>query len=116
MRTLRLIAVTVSLLVLTDVFCEEVSRNEGVSLWDESDHGQNKRLQPDSFRELLKRVARKPRPEQFFGLMGRRSFEYKPLTRKRHKIENFVGLMGKRSSTADSSSDWKTAQDLVQRR
>ncbi|XP_060681428.1 protachykinin-like [Hemiscyllium ocellatum] len=116
MRTFRLLAVTVSLLILTDVFCEEVSRNEGVSVWDYSDHGQDKRLQPDSFRELLKRVARKPQYKQFFGLMGRRSYEYKPLIRKRHKLGSFVGLMGKRSSSADSSSEWKTAQDLVQRR
>ncbi|XP_078084113.1 protachykinin-like [Mustelus asterias] len=116
MRTLWLLALTVSLLVLTEVFCEEISPNEVVSLWAVSDHSQDTKLQPDSVRELLKRVARKPRPEQFFGLMGRRSFENKPLTRKRHKLENFVGLMGKRSSAADSPSEWKTVQTFVQRR
>ncbi|GCC23002.1 hypothetical protein chiPu_0001393 [Chiloscyllium punctatum] len=44
------------------------------------------------------------------------NLKYKPLIRKRHKLGNFVGLMGKRSSAADSSSEWKTVQDLVQRR
>uniref|UniRef100_UPI00398E5C9C protachykinin-1 isoform X2 n=1 Tax=Pristiophorus japonicus TaxID=55135 RepID=UPI00398E5C9C len=115
MRSLRLLALTVTLLVLTEVFCEEISPNEDASLWVDSDHSQ-KRLVPDSVRELLRRTARKPRPGQFFGLMGRRSFGNKPLTRKRHKLESFVGLMGKRSSAADSPSKWKTIQDFVQRR
>ncbi|GCB68330.1 protachykinin-like isoform X1 [Scyliorhinus torazame] len=116
MRTLRLLALTVSILVLTEVFCEEISPNQVVTLWAASDHSQDQKLQPDSVRDLLKRVARKPRPGQFFGLMGRRSFENKPLTRKRHKLENFVGLMGKRSSAADFPSEWKTVQTFVQRR
>ncbi|XP_072350323.1 protachykinin-like isoform X2 [Scyliorhinus torazame] len=108
MRTLRLLALTVSILVLTEVFCEEISPNQVVTLWAASDHSQDQKLQPDSVRDLLKRVARKPRPGQFFGLMGRRSFG--------HKLENFVGLMGKRSSAADFPSEWKTVQTFVQRR
>ncbi|XP_067865916.1 protachykinin-like isoform X2 [Heterodontus francisci] len=79
-------------------------------------NGLDKRLQPNSLRDLLRRMARKPRPEQFFGLMGRRSYENKPLTRKRHKLESFVGLMGKRSSADESPSEWKTEQAFVQRR
>ncbi|XP_067854636.1 protachykinin-like [Heptranchias perlo] len=115
MRSLRLLALTVILLVLAEDFCEEISPDEDASLWVDGDQSLEQ-LKPDSVRELLRRMARKPRPEQFFGLMGRRSIGNKPLTRKRHKLESFVGLMGKRSSTADSPSEWKTVQDFIQRR
>ncbi|XP_007902952.1 protachykinin-1 [Callorhinchus milii] len=114
MRSHRLLAVTVILMVLAEVFCEEMSPDEDTSLW--GDRSQEDLLEPDSVRELLRRMIRKPRPEQFFGLMGRRSAGSKPLTRKRHKLESFIGLMGKRSSAADSSYEWKPVQDFIQRR
>uniref|UniRef100_A0A8C5T367 Tachykinin precursor 1 n=1 Tax=Malurus cyaneus samueli TaxID=2593467 RepID=A0A8C5T367_9PASS len=46
---------------------------------------------------LLQRMARRPRPQQFFGLMGKRDAGYGPISHKRHKTDSFVGLMGKRS-------------------
>uniref|UniRef100_A0A674E4E3 Succinate dehydrogenase assembly factor 3 n=1 Tax=Salmo trutta TaxID=8032 RepID=A0A674E4E3_SALTR len=54
-------------------------------------------LSSDPFGEILRRMTRKPRPHQFFGLMGKRSSVNPQITRKRHKINSFVGLMGKRS-------------------
>ncbi|XP_051872738.1 protachykinin-like [Pristis pectinata] len=115
MRSHRLLALTAVLLILAEVFCEEISPSEDTSLWLARDHSQEKRLKEKSVRELLRRMIRKPPPEQFFGLMGRRSLGNKPLTRKRHKLESFVGLMGKRSSAADSPSEWKAVQDFAQR-
>ncbi|XP_032881519.1 protachykinin-1 isoform X1 [Amblyraja radiata] len=114
MRSHRLLALTAVLLILTEVFCEEISPNEDTSHWIANNHSQEKRLKANSVRELLRRMTRKPRPAQFYGLMGRRSLGNKPLTRKRHKLESFVGLMGKRSSASGSPPEW-VIQDFIQR-
>ncbi|XP_069771815.1 protachykinin-like [Narcine bancroftii] len=114
MRSRRLLGLT-AVLILIEVFCEEISPSEGTSLWVVNNLSQEKRLKETSTQELFRRMIRKPQLEQFFGLMGRRSLGNKPLTRKRHKLEKFVGLMGKRSSVSGSSSEWKGASHLVQR-
>uniref|UniRef100_A0A8C5T4A8 Tachykinin precursor 1 n=1 Tax=Malurus cyaneus samueli TaxID=2593467 RepID=A0A8C5T4A8_9PASS len=57
---------------------------------------------------LLQRMARRPRPQQFFGLMGKRDAGERGAglaaahaslhaSSLRHKTDSFVGLMGKRS-------------------
>uniref|UniRef100_H3DLD2 Tachykinin 1 n=1 Tax=Tetraodon nigroviridis TaxID=99883 RepID=H3DLD2_TETNG len=76
-------------------------------------------------REVLLRMTRKPRPQQFIGLMGRRSMgesggqqaaSRRPaganaqITHKRHKINSFVGLMGRRSQEDPDSYEWSTLQ------
>ncbi|XP_032881520.1 protachykinin-1 isoform X2 [Amblyraja radiata] len=106
MRSHRLLALTAVLLILTEVFCEEISPNEDTSHWIANNHSQEKRLKANSVRELLRRMTRKPRPAQFYGLMGRRSLG--------HKLESFVGLMGKRSSASGSPPEW-VIQDFIQR-
>ncbi|RXN06717.1 tachykinin 1 like protein [Labeo rohita] len=65
-------------------------------------------LQADPFREILRRMTRKPRPHQFIGLMGKRS--------SGHKINSFVGLMGKRSQEEPESYEWGTVQIYDKRR
>ncbi|CAG11662.1 unnamed protein product [Tetraodon nigroviridis] len=55
-------------------------------------------------------MTRKPRPQQFIGLMGRRSMANAQITHKRHKINSFVGLMGRRSQEDPDSYEWSTLQ------
>uniref|UniRef100_A0A8C6YAY3 Tachykinin 1 n=1 Tax=Naja naja TaxID=35670 RepID=A0A8C6YAY3_NAJNA len=52
---------------------------------------------PFPFEHFLQRIARRPRPQQFYGLMGKRDAGYSPVSHKRYKTDSFVGLMGKRS-------------------
>uniref|UniRef100_A0A674DRL3 Neurokinin A n=1 Tax=Salmo trutta TaxID=8032 RepID=A0A674DRL3_SALTR len=51
---------------------------------------QSKWPQSEQYKEILKRMTRKPESRKFFGLMGKRG--------SGQKFESFVGLMGKRSS------------------
>ncbi|XP_070996205.1 protachykinin-like isoform X3 [Oncorhynchus clarkii lewisi] len=73
-------------------------------------------LSSDPFGEILRRMTRKPRPHQFFGLMGKRSSANPQITRKRHKINSFVGLMGKRSQEKPDSYEWNALQNYDKRR
>uniref|UniRef100_A0A5F9DQL1 Protachykinin-1 n=1 Tax=Oryctolagus cuniculus TaxID=9986 RepID=A0A5F9DQL1_RABIT len=52
---------------------------------------------PEPFEHLLQRIARRPKPQQFFGLMGKRDAGHGQISHKRHKTDSFVGLMGKRA-------------------
>uniref|UniRef100_A0A9L0SDZ9 Protachykinin-1 n=1 Tax=Equus caballus TaxID=9796 RepID=A0A9L0SDZ9_HORSE len=67
---------------------------------------------PEPFEHLLQRIARRPKPQQFFGLMGKRDadssiekqvallkalYGHGQISHKRHKTDSFVGLMGKRA-------------------
>ncbi|XP_058037819.1 protachykinin-1 isoform X2 [Ahaetulla prasina] len=38
---------------------------------------------PFPFEHFLQRIARRPRPQQFYGLMGKRDAGYSPVSRKR---------------------------------
>ncbi|MGH0129790.1 UNVERIFIED_CONTAM: hypothetical protein FKN15_061242 [Acipenser sinensis] len=84
-----LLGFMVVFLVLAELFCEEAGTGEDLNYWTDSNQIQDEWLAPDSFKEILKRIIRKPKPHQFFGLMGKRS--------SGQKLNSFVGLMGKRS-------------------
>uniref|UniRef100_A0A8C0FHZ9 Tachykinin precursor 1 n=1 Tax=Bubo bubo TaxID=30461 RepID=A0A8C0FHZ9_BUBBB len=51
---------------------------------------------PLPLEHFLQRMARRPRPQQFFGLMGKRDAGEQG-GGLGHKTDSFVGLMGKRS-------------------
>lgn len=102
------LAVAVILLVLVNVFSEELGTNEDLGYWtDLSQTQQDDLVAPAPLQEMLRRIARKPRPDQFYGLMGKRA--------PGHKSDSFVGLMGKRAMF-DDSSEWNTAQNYYRRR
>ncbi|KAM3823823.1 protachykinin-1 [Vipera latastei] len=70
---------------------------------------------PFPFEHFLQRIARRPRPQQFYGLMGKRDAGYSPVSHKRYKTDSFVGLMGKRSLNS-GSSEWSALQMFERRR
>ncbi|XP_060760019.1 protachykinin-1 [Neoarius graeffei] len=111
-----LLAVVVLFLALNEVFAEEMGPNEDQDYWANGYLVQDDWLQADPFREILKRITRKPRPHQFIGLMGKRSSANTQITRKRHKINSFVGLMGKRSQEEPGSYDWSLLQSYDEKR
>ncbi|XP_016398162.1 protachykinin [Sinocyclocheilus rhinocerous] len=102
--------------VLCQVFGEELGPKEDLDYWTGSNQIQDEWLQADPFREILRRMTRKPRPHQFIGLMGKRSSTNAQIARKRHKINSFVGLMGKRSQEEPESYEWGTVQIYDKRR
>ncbi|XP_006207668.1 protachykinin-1 isoform X2 [Vicugna pacos] len=93
-----LVALAVFFLVSTQLFAEEVGANDDLNYWsDWSDSDQIKEELPEPFEHLLQRIARRPKPQQFFGLMGKRDAGLGQISHKRHKTDSFVGLMGKRA-------------------
>lgn len=108
-----LVAVAVFFLVSTQLFAEEIGANDDLNYWsDWSDSDQIKEAMPEPFEHLLQRIARRPKPQQFFGLMGKRDadssiekqvallkalYGHGQISHKRHKTDSFVGLMGKRA-------------------
>lgn len=93
-----LVAVAVFFLVSTQLFAEEIGANDDLNYWsDWSDSDQIKEAMPEPFEHLLQRIARRPKPQQFFGLMGKRDAGHGQISHKRHKTDSFVGLMGKRA-------------------
>ncbi|XP_062899882.1 protachykinin-1 [Mobula hypostoma] len=115
MKSHRLLALTAVLLILAEAFCEEISPSEDTSLWLASNQSQERELKGNSVRDLLRRMVRKPRPEKFYALMGRRSLGNKPMSQKQPQLDDgFVALMGKRSSAVGSPSEYKVVQDFVQ--
>ncbi|KAF5927798.1 hypothetical protein HPG69_000704, partial [Diceros bicornis minor] len=68
-----LIALAVFFLVSTQLFAEEIGANDDLNYWsDWSDSDQIKEELPEPFEHLLQRIARKPKAQQFYGLMGKR--------------------------------------------
>nr|XP_003222171.1 PREDICTED: protachykinin-1 isoform X1 [Anolis carolinensis]XP_008110766.1 PREDICTED: protachykinin-1 isoform X1 [Anolis carolinensis] len=111
-----LLVFAVLFLVSAQAFAEELGDPEELSYWaDWADGEQNKEELPLPFEHFLQRIARRPRPQQFYGLMGKRDAGYGSLPHKRHKTDSFVGLMGKRSLNS-GSSEWNTAQMYERRR
>ncbi|XP_012685134.1 protachykinin-1 [Clupea harengus] len=110
-----LLSVLLLFLVLAQVFCEEFGAKEDPDYWSNSVQIQDEWFPSDPLREVLRRMTRKPRPNQFFGLMGKRSSANAQMTRKRHKINSFVGLMGKRSQEEPDSYEWSTLQHYKRR-
>ncbi|KAJ6666630.1 hypothetical protein lerEdw1_020354 [Lerista edwardsae] len=93
-----LLALAFLLLVSAQAFAEELGDNDELSYWPGwSDGDQNKEELPLPFEHFLQRIARRPRPQQFYGLMGKRDAGYGSLSHKR-------------------SSEWNTAQMYDRRR
>ncbi|XP_020640853.1 protachykinin-1 isoform X1 [Pogona vitticeps] len=114
MKTLAVLAVL--FLVSAQAFAEEPGDADELNYWsDWSDGEPNKEELSLPFEHFLQRIARRPRPQQFYGLMGKRDAGYGPLSHKRHKTDSFVGLMGKRALSS-GSSEWNTAQMYERRR
>ncbi|OWK06528.1 TAC1 [Cervus elaphus hippelaphus] len=84
-----LVALAVIFLVSTQLSAEEIGANDDLNYWsDWSDSDQIKGVDrspkpalemrqspeemPEPFEHLLQRIARRPKPQQFFGLMGKR--------------------------------------------
>ncbi|XP_062342596.1 protachykinin-1 [Osmerus eperlanus] len=111
-----LLPLVIAFLAIAQIFCEEVGPKEDLDYWTNSNQIEDNWLSTDPFREILRRMTRKPRPHQFFGLMGKRSSANAQITRKRHKLNSFVGLMGKRSQEEPDSYEWNTIQNLDNRR
>uniref|UniRef100_A0AAR2KV78 Tachykinin domain-containing protein n=1 Tax=Pygocentrus nattereri TaxID=42514 RepID=A0AAR2KV78_PYGNA len=105
---LALAVLCFSFLALSQVFGEELGPKDDLDYWTNGNQIQDEWLQSDPFREILRRMTRKPRPHQFIGLMGKRS--------SGHKINSFVGLMGKRSQEEPESYEWATLQNYEARR
>uniref|UniRef100_A0A8B9NGP2 Tachykinin precursor 1 n=1 Tax=Accipiter nisus TaxID=211598 RepID=A0A8B9NGP2_9AVES len=92
------LAFAVLLLASARALAEEMGAPDDLSYWsDWSDGDQVKEELPLPLEHFLQRMARRPRPQQFFGLMGKRDAGYGQISHKRHKTDSFVGLMGKRS-------------------
>uniref|UniRef100_A0A8C5MSK8 Tachykinin 1 n=1 Tax=Leptobrachium leishanense TaxID=445787 RepID=A0A8C5MSK8_9ANUR len=116
-----LFAFAVILLVSAQVLAAEIGLNEDID-WPYSDQIQEE-LQGPVFENLLQRIARKPRPDQFYGLMGKRNNgfgqisrkRFGQISRKRYKSDSFYGLMGKRSLYS-GSSERNTLQNYERRR
>ncbi|XP_036421826.1 protachykinin-1 isoform X1 [Colossoma macropomum] len=114
---LSLAVLCFAFLALSQVFGEELGPKDDLDYWTNGNQIQDEWLQSDPFREILRRMTRKPRPHQFIGLMGKRSSAANAqITRKRHKINSFVGLMGKRSQEEPESYEWATLQNYEARR
>uniref|UniRef100_G3W055 Tachykinin domain-containing protein n=2 Tax=Sarcophilus harrisii TaxID=9305 RepID=G3W055_SARHA len=111
-----LVALAVLFLASAQAFAEETGANDDLNYWaDWSDSDQIKEELSEPFEHFLQRIARRPKPQQFFGLMGKRDAGHGQMSHKRHKTDSFVGLMGKRSLTS-GSSEWGAAQNYERRR
>ncbi|NWQ97716.1 TKN1 protein, partial [Burhinus bistriatus] len=91
------LAFAVLLLASAQALAEEMGATDDLSYWsDWSDGDQVKEELPLPLEHFLQRMARRPRPQQFFGLMGKRDAGELG-GGLGHKTDSFVGLMGKRS-------------------
>ncbi|KAI1242735.1 hypothetical protein IHE44_0000278, partial [Lamprotornis superbus] len=67
------LALAVLLLASSQALGEEMGTTDDLSYWsDWSDSDQAKEELPLPLEHFLQRMARRPRPQQFFGLMGKR--------------------------------------------
>ncbi|KAM7325389.1 hypothetical protein ACRRTK_015642 [Alexandromys fortis] len=84
-----LVAVAVFFLLSTQLFAEEIGTNDDLNYWsDWSDSDQIKEALPDPFEHLLQRIARRPKPQQFFGLMGKRDAGHGQISHKKGEISS----------------------------
>ncbi|XP_069588537.1 protachykinin-1-like isoform X1 [Ranitomeya imitator] len=72
-------------------------------------------LEEPAYDRYPMRIARKFRPDQFYGIMGKRNSESKRASPKIQKADSFIGLMGKRSLSSESE-DRNTEYESVRRR
>ncbi|XP_057588132.1 protachykinin-1 isoform X4 [Hippopotamus amphibius kiboko] len=78
-----LVALAVFFLVSTQLFADEIGANDDLNYWsDWSDSDRIKEELPEPFEHLLQRIARRPKPQQFFGLMGKRDAGHGQLSHK----------------------------------
>ncbi|XP_048882177.1 protachykinin [Brienomyrus brachyistius] len=105
---MKLLSAALLFLIMTEVFCEEYDPGDYGNEIIERDQIQDSRLKSEALNTLLRRAARKPRPQQFFGLMGRRS--------SRQKLNSFVGLMGKRNQGMAGLYEWNMPEKQQQYR
>ncbi|NP_001090006.1 tachykinin precursor 1 L homeolog precursor [Xenopus laevis] len=89
-----LVAFAVILLISAQVFAAEIGLNED-SDWPYSDQIQEE-IQGPVIERILQRIARKPRPDQFYGLMGKRNNGLGQISRKRYKSGSFFWTYGQK--------------------
>ncbi|XP_064266954.1 protachykinin-1 isoform X3 [Passer domesticus] len=78
------LAFAVLLLASSQALGEEMGASDDLSYWsDWSDGDQAKEELPLPLEHFLQRMARRPRPQQFFGLMGKRDAGYGQISHKR---------------------------------
>ncbi|XP_060488522.1 protachykinin-1 isoform X2 [Panthera onca] len=111
-----IVALAVFFLISTQLFAEEIGDNDDLNYWsDWSDSAQIKEELPEPFEHLVQRIARRPKPQRFFGLMGKRDAGHGQISHKRHKTDSFVGLMGKRALNS-VAYERRAMQDYERRR
>ncbi|XP_072269575.1 tachykinin-like peptide [Pyxicephalus adspersus] len=96
----------------TQLLAQDMEWAEG-NFWPENEINQVDLDEPIYNRYRL-RIARKPRPDQFYGTMGKRNIESKR-SPKRHNFDSFIGLMGKRSLSSDLRES-RDEMDFLRRR
>ncbi|KAL4646858.1 protachykinin-like [Arapaima gigas] len=94
------------LLLVAAVFCGAADLRDAHSFSADGGRLQDEWLSPNPLM-ILRRLARRPRPQQFFSLMGRRSAG--------QKLSSLVGLMGRRRQVDAGLSDWSTGQNYERR-
>ncbi|XP_054419865.1 protachykinin-1 [Pteronotus mesoamericanus] len=125
-----LVALAVFFLFSTQLLAEEIEANDDLNYWsDWSDSDQMKEELPEPLDHVLLRIARRPKNNKFYGLMGKRDIDssiekrvallkalygHGQISHKRHKTDSFVGLMGKR--TLNSAAHERSAMQNYERR
>ncbi|XP_018596193.1 protachykinin-like [Scleropages formosus] len=99
---MKVLSAVMLFLILTEVLCDGADLSDERNFSAGTNPVQEEWLSSDPLM-LLRRLTRKPRPQQFFGLMGRRS--------TRQKLNSFVGLMGKRHQMEPGLFQWSTIQN-----
>ncbi|XP_064560428.1 protachykinin-1 isoform X3 [Zonotrichia leucophrys gambelii] len=85
------LAFAVLLLASSQALGEEMGATDDLSYWsDWSDSDQGKEELPLPLEHFLQRMARRPRPQQFFGLMGKRDAGYGQISHKRSSEGSIV--------------------------
>ncbi|XP_073438404.1 protachykinin-1-like [Dendrobates tinctorius] len=107
------VACMVFFLAATQAWPEERDWTEG-NYWPSRDLNQAD-LEEPAYDRYPMRIARKLRPDQFYGIMGKRHSESKRPSPKLQKTDSFFGLMGKRSLSSESE-DRNTEYESVRRR
>ncbi|KAK4826776.1 hypothetical protein QYF61_011425 [Mycteria americana] len=78
------LAFAVLLLASAQALAQDLGAADDLSYWsDWSDGDQVKEELPPPLEHFLQRMARRPRPQQFFGLMGKRDAGYGQISHKK---------------------------------